>query len=245
MESKKLVLLVVAVVAIGTFALPTSVSLFSGQHSWYDLSAGVNDVPCEKCHAEIGDEMGSSENGVHRNLTCAMCHRTPFTDYTYGSGYGSSSTAGKEAHAATVVQCMDCHDGAKGANEHMLPDGSGWDPEYNDCFACHKIDGYYWWSKTDISAGGFDLTPWTADTGEKAAHMKFVLDAMNNSLMEGANEACIACHTRIGVNITWTKNVYLDFNASEDEAGNWTIPSFTAGGENVTHSNTSNNWTKP
>jgi len=33
------------------------------------------------------------------------------------------------------------------------------------------------------------------DTGEKAAHKKFVLDAMNESLMEGANEACIACHT--------------------------------------------------
>lgn len=25
--------------------------------------------------------MESGGNGVHRNLTCAMCHRAPFTDY--------------------------------------------------------------------------------------------------------------------------------------------------------------------
>jgi len=64
-------------------------------------------------------------------------------------------------------------------------------------------------------------------------------------LMEGANEACIACHTRIGVNITWTKNEYLDFQASEDAAGNWSIPSFTAGGTNVTQVNSTNTWTNP
>jgi len=83
------------------------------------------------------------------------------------------------------------------------------------------------------------------DTGERAAHKKFVLDAMNESLMAGANEACIACHTRIGVNITWTKNVYMEFTAEEDEFGNWTITGFTAGGENVTQVNSPNEWTNP
>ena len=28
------------------------------------------------CHADIEDEMTSGENDVHRDLTCAMCHRT-------------------------------------------------------------------------------------------------------------------------------------------------------------------------
>lgn len=26
-----------------------------------------------QCHADIEDEMASGENGVHRDLTCAMC----------------------------------------------------------------------------------------------------------------------------------------------------------------------------
>ena len=64
----KMVLMSIAIVAIGIFTLPIAVSLFSAQHTWYDLSAGANDVPCEKCHAEIADEMQSSDNGVHRRL---------------------------------------------------------------------------------------------------------------------------------------------------------------------------------
>jgi hypothetical protein len=62
MDSKRIALLTVAICAIGIFALPGTVSIFSGQHSWYDLSAGQNEVPCEKCHGDIADEM-ISENG--------------------------------------------------------------------------------------------------------------------------------------------------------------------------------------
>jgi len=111
MNSKGIALLTVAIIAIGIFALPSTVSLFSGQHTWYDLSGKPNDVPCEKCHAEIEDEMQSGDNGAHEDLTCAMCHRTPFTTYTYGSGEDNGTTfkPGKEAHAASTVECMHCH----------------------------------------------------------------------------------------------------------------------------------------
>jgi hypothetical protein len=247
MNSQKIVLMAVAVIAIGIFALPSTVSLFSGQHSWYDLSesvdgvSGVNNVPCEKCHADIADEMISGDNGVHGDLTCAMCHRTPFTNYTYARGHysigstGYDTTPGKEAHAASVVECMDCHGGTgDGGTNHWS------DREYvGRCWTdCH--------GPLDLTAGGFGLTPRSYDTGTKAAHKQFVLDAKDNSsLMEGANEACIACHTRVGVNITWTKNEYLEFTATENAAGNWTIASFTAGGENVTQVNSSNTWTNP
>ena len=249
MKSKGIALLAVAIVAIGIFALPSSVSLFSGQHTWYDLSKSVegatgrNNVPCEKCHAEIKDEMVHGDNGVHRDLTCAMCHRAPFTGYIYARGHYEHSgynppRPGQEAHAASTVECMDCHDGAgdKGT-EHWS------DREYvGKCGNCHQ-GGY---DKCFIGAGGFGLTPCSGDTGEKAAHTKFVLDARDNSsLMDGANEACIACHTRIGVNITWTKNKNLEFNASEDGTGVWTIPGFAAGGSDVTYVNTNNTWTNP
>ncbi|RJS68587.1 hypothetical protein CW714_09855 [Methanophagales archaeon] len=243
MNSKKIALMAIAIVAIGIFALPSTVSLFSGQHTWYDLGEGKNDVPCEKCHAEIKDEMMSSDNGVHRDLTCAMCHRAPFTGYGYARGhagppYPGPPLPGEEAHAASTVECMDCHDGKgdKGTIHYA-------DPEYGGvCGKCHKGWGY---NSTKLSASGFGLTPWAADTGEKAAHTKFVLDAMNETLMDGANEACIACHTRVGVNITWTKNENLEFTANENETGYWTIPSFAASGENVTQVNTPNNWTQP
>ena len=259
MRSKLIMLLMIATLAIGIFALPSTVALFSGQHSWYDLSAAPNDVPCEKCHGDIADEMIDSDNGAHRYLTCAMCHRTIFSDYTYASGEGTGSSPGKEAHAASTVECMDCH----GIYQDV---GTIWnhysDPEYaGECFRCHGGSGWYRGEFITIpsrgyldfiSAGGFGIedpanpghNTTDTDTGEKAAHRKFVLDAMNESLMEGANEACIGCHTRVGVNISWTKNVVMEFTASEGADGTWTIPDFSAAGSNVTESTYQNNWTK-
>jgi hypothetical protein len=256
MKGKGIALLVIAVVAIGIFALPCSVSLFSGQHTWYDIGAsvgstpGANNVPCEKCHAEIEEEMLSGNNGAHENLTCSMCHRAPFTGYGYArGGYNVGETGvdpapGEEAHAASTVECMDCHGIWKDANrwKHWS------DPEYaGNCKKCHGGYGDF------ISAGGFGIedpgnpghNSTDTDTGEKAAHKKFVLDAIDEPLMEGANEACISCHTRIGVDIEWTKRENLNFNASENQTGRWTIINVGASGDNVTQVSTPNAWTDP
>jgi hypothetical protein len=170
-----------------------------------------------------------------------MCHRTCFNNYTYGSGQGGGSTPGKEAHAAAVVECMDCH----AVRETGQYDHAHW-PEYmpdpDACYKCH-IDNSYYGDGDFIVAGGFNLTNRTWDTGERAAHMDFVLDSINDSLMEGANEACIACHTRIGVNITWRKSTTLHFDASETHNGTWLIDVFTVHGYNYTNSTYPNNWT--
>jgi len=224
MKSQKIVLLAVAVIATGIFALPSTVSLFSGQHSWYDLSAQGNNVPCEKCHADIGDEMTST--GAHANIKCEGCHRTD-ARVGYALGGNGGVEPGQGAHAASTQECMVCHGGGNFTHNYIS----------TDCGDCH---GTPW---TAPAAGGFNLTGNSIDTGEKAAHLQFVHDSMDETLMEGANEACIACHTRVGVNITWTKNEYLEFTATEDSGGEWTIPGFAAGGENVTQVNSSNSWT--
>lgn len=253
MKVNKIVLMIVAVVAVGIFVLPSTVSLFSGQHTWYDLSisGGGNDVPCEKCHVGIGEEMQSGgDNGAHEGLTCSVCHRSASTGIIYARGsYGSgsgpgpggyqSATPGEGAHAASTVECMDCH----GAYDPK-PTKRQHDPEYvGNCNNCHhgpKEAGC-------LAAGGFGLTPWksTWDTGNKSAHLKFVLDTIDEPLKDGANEACIACHTRIAVDIKWTKKEDLNFHASEDGYGVWTISDLQASGENVKQVNTSNGWTNP
>ena len=112
------------------------------------------------------------------------------------------------------------------------------------CAACHPMDD---WPHEGFppTAGGFNLSNDLNDSGTKAAHMAFVLDSKNCTFMVGTNEAYIACHTRIGVNITWTKSERMNFTAIKDETGNWTIPGFTAEGTNITHVNSSNEWTNP
>ncbi len=143
MNDRGMTLLAIVVVAIGTFALPNTVSLFSGQHTWYDLSGEWNDVPCEKCHADIAEEMESgigphtNETGYGR-LECGDCHRifpivhknTSFDTYTYASGDGTGAEPGKEAHAASTVACMYCHSGNESGRIDLI--------EY--CGVCHHPD---------------------------------------------------------------------------------------------------------
>ena len=242
-------LIMVAVVAIGIFALPGTIAMFGGQHNWYDLSPnshgqggwGGNDVPCEKCHADVADELSNS--GIHENFTCAMCHRTAFTNYTYARGnftYGAAwqgTIPGEEAHAASTVACMDCHDGNRdGGAGHSLYPGV-WDPEIADAsecgISCHASNNY---NATVFSASGFGLTPWGPDTGEKAAHLAFVWGAngTNSTLMEGTNEACIACHTHVAIDINWTHKYKMSLYA-DGSSGDWTVENFiTEGTYNVT-----------
>ena len=57
----------------------------------------------------------------------------------------------------------------------------------------------------------------------RAAHRSFFLAMKNNSKDEsqlsGANEACLGCHSRTGVNITWTRNQYVSYKVTCDKNG--------------------------
>jgi len=237
MNSNKLVLVAVAIVAIGIFALPSTVSLFSGQHTWYNLEGTGNDLPCIKCHQDIQDEMISGDNGVHRTLNgttgpnSCLCHRVNGTQTRFGTGVadgdGPGSTPGTEAHAAAAIACMLCHE-----NGTFFPFAGG----FNQTVVYDGIDPgmrRYWYNHSDGSGGDY------------AAHNPFIREAINDSLMADSNEACIACHTRIGVNITWKKKVWMDFDATENATGVWTVDNWTAGGTNVTQVNSTNTWTNP
>ncbi|OFV67984.1 MAG: conserved hypothetical protein, secreted [Candidatus Syntrophoarchaeum caldarius] len=224
-------LLLVAIVAIGIFALPQTAALFSGQHSWYNLSDDGNQLPCVKCHGDINAEMIDSDNGVHKGLASpgCDCHRVNSSQVQkptgVASGDTSGSTPGTTSHAAETIACMICHeygnDGLGGyphAGGFDQPDGVG---DYNG----DETNDPYQYS---YDAGGRN--------GTKAAHNAFIQQAIDDDLMIDSNEACIGCHTRVGVNISWTKNVVLDFDAEEDEDGEWTVDNFQALGDNVTES---------
>jgi len=172
MKTLKRMFLIIAILSAVAVAMMHTITLFSGQHSWYDLDAGI---PCSKCHADICEEL--SVSGVHRNLSCAACHRCNLTDYTYASGDGIGPIPGKEAHAASTVPCMECHE------------VNIWGP-YAGGFT----------NKTNSTYQYADAT----HNGTKAAHNVFVQGAVNETLMEDSNEACIACHTVTPVNISFT-----------------------------------------
>ena len=119
-----------------------------------------------------------------------------------------------------------------------------------------------------IRAGGFGLTDfdnmsayyywrtWPNDTGRYAAHRQFVLDAMNDTTMAGANEACIACHTHVAVKLNWTHVRSLTFdigigNPKTTDSGvhNWSMNNWEMNGTvnvlvwgNTTGAGSTSNW---
>lgn len=281
----RIILLFISIIAIGGIVLPQTVSLFAGQHYWYDLSGNGSDVPCEKCHADVAEEMNqihgphTGETGYGR-FECEYCHRifpigaSSYADgieqnasyqsyrYTYASVSGIQYEPGKEAHAASTVPCMYCH---SGSDVGMVPAhdsvssncsechspvhgfSSSDDDSANDCIKCHDDPANY-----IAPAGGFSLTTHPEDTGTLAAHKKFVDKSMNNSLMEDANEACIACHTHIAVKFNFSHTRSLEFKAGQGYpvttnhgTHNWTVTEWTANGTAyaTTWGNTSGNST--
>ena len=224
--SGRIVLAIVILLALGIIVLPSTVSLFAGQHDWYNIESDANDIPCQKCHADVFDELNNSPyhvnfsggtDNVADEADCGACHQVAATiggGLTLANGSANVSggwQAGKEAHAAASISCMWCH---------------GTDASGNPL-----------WSSAPV-AGGFNLTNYTGDTGQYAAHKPWVLSAMadsstnNTDLLTGPNEACIACHTHVPVRINWTHAVSLEFNASNTGTG-WTTNNYNANGSAV------------
>jgi len=187
----KIALIVVLLLAIGVLVLPSTVSLFAGQHYWYDIDPSGNQIPCQKCHADVFEELnnspyhlGQGTPGVADEQDCTYCHQAN-TSITYASGDGTSAQAGLEAHAASTIACMYCH----GQQAIGAP-----------------------------IAGGFGLSDLTNDTGAYAAHKDFVDSAsLLSDILLDENEACVACHTHVAVKINFTHYKAMDFDVNWDE----------------------------
>ncbi len=130
----KFILLSVAVLSIGIFALPNTVSLFEGQHTWKNLTEVAGDNTCRKCHEDIYEEMHGAGNYVHWNVPgtkgtndvfrCSECHTV---DYDIGAYFQRNASGNVTGHAATTIACLSCHSGLQG-----LKAGG------NVCFSCHN-----------------------------------------------------------------------------------------------------------
>ena len=73
-NNMKFILIVLALSGVSLLYIPSTISLFSGGHSYYNIDPIGNQIPCQKCHADIQMEI---HNGFkHNDLKCEDCHRT-------------------------------------------------------------------------------------------------------------------------------------------------------------------------
>lgn len=191
----KIFLLTVAVAAVGLFAMPNTLSLFAGQHTFYNGSA----VNCGKCHQDIIEEatQNAGTDAPHHTIfdntgraQCEVCHTTGSMtniptgkDGTGGFTYGSQSlnvTNNTKAHAAVKVECVSCHTQVP---SEITGEDATHGPYYN---------------ASNSSTNGF-------------------------TILKGSNEACVGCHTHIMINVTWSRSIGYDMTVDESTSGTYVI----------------------
>ena len=202
----RIIVMITVFLVIGVIALPSTISLFAGQHLWYGIDAYGNDVPCVKCHADVEDELRLS--GHHSALYCEDCHRG--MSINYSSGYRDGSVYdpysiplddGWGAHAASTMACLYCHSGfGDNADPGQLGNYHAHIELTGNCKRCHFPSA----GDPPPVAGGFGVTGNPQDYGNLSAHRPFVLESMNSSVLYHANEACIACHTQVTLVFNYT-----------------------------------------
>ncbi len=229
----RIVILLIAVIVVGLFAMPTTLSLFSGQHTFKNATEAASDDSCRKCHEDVYEEYHSSANGVHWKRTaltpdaqfeCRECH-----DVTNISAkYISNTNIRADAHAATTVSCLACHSAAAGGSfltnpMHVLAKKTQygvWDN--GDCGQCH-LDA----ASPGPYPDAFIILVNSTITGSNEAHTEFYYQSkypenQTDIALKEANTACIGCHTHSGINITWVRSV--GYNLSADlTTGNWNM----------------------
>ena len=160
---RKIVMLLIGIVAIGMFALPSTLAMYTGQHNFTNGSQ----VDCDKCHGtgdSIGDELAAGS--AHNNFTCKQCHGFLTTN---------PNTNGTMGHAATAnISCTGCH--AEEANyltDVLDSDNitvtdeltAGAHTNFQECIACHTQVGV---SSNVVAAANnstFDLSGYTYANG--------------------------------------------------------------------------------
>jgi hypothetical protein len=212
------IILLIAIIGIGFYILPSTLSMFAGQHSWYAPSE--RGIPCDKCHFLEEEELMSG--GPHSTLYGGASKTTYNTSANYNgtSGFvgGSVFWGGDDISD----RCYGCHQ--VGANypvsSPLNASNSSWG-ERNDtvhaavviyCVDCHS---------------------WVDDALDDSlsAHKEFYSDfnTTESGLLKGGNKACIGCHTGAGVNISWSRSTNITFTADESN-GDWAIDSMDATG---------------
>ncbi len=147
------------------------------------------------------------------------------------SGAGSEvSNAGTQYHAASLVSCLECHGGEAPTGHHDAEYGVG-----TGCNACHYAGGANKGGLANIMAAGFGLGVTDDDDGSLEVHKAFVTN--NDGILEyeigASNTACVACHTHVSVDISYTKPTTVEMTASMIADGS-TVDTVVVGADRTT-----------
>ena len=191
-------LLVLGLVAVIFLVMPSAMAKFTGQHQFINGSS----VDCERCHTTISNELhaGNAHNWSKTTIgtsPCRVCHipNNQRSTEAYYNPYGGATAS---YHAAAMVECLYCHGVRNGTTTdnggRLIPAANVTAEFEGGNVEAHKP--LYYRAK---NASGVDTT----------------------DMLQGANEACISCHT-YGANVTIIEPVqYLNVTANATNCIGW------------------------
>lgn len=115
MKRNKLIIVMISVIAVGLFALPSTFSYSGSMHTFRQIdptNADTINAFCMKCHTgAISTQLAASDPGlyqgggpIHASVQCQGCHQI-----TSATGAGYNQGADSIEHAARLPSCLDCH----------------------------------------------------------------------------------------------------------------------------------------
>jgi hypothetical protein len=160
-------------------------------------------------------------------VPCLKCHSDIFTEISQPGAVNS-------AHAALASSspggCDACHATVAPAKEGISRGAPGPGVTFHAAAAPMCIDCH---GPTGPGANAMNIV-----NGPNEVHTTFYNESTKSGFLRGGNEACIGCHTHVGVNITWQRATTLTFNSTEqvlpDGNHSWIVNNFSATGTNIT-----------
>ena len=153
----KIAILLVSIVAVGMFAVPSTLALYTGSHQFVNGSS----VECGKCHTSSMDDIQAEleSGGAHFTMSCGNCHGPANSNVDLSPGNATG-------HAASMdVDCIGCH------------------TSFNQ-----SVDDEDVLAELNLAS---------------AAHHEVTFNSTaDNHDIDDRDQACIACHTGVPVNIT-------------------------------------------
>lgn len=219
MDKKSILILGFAIVAIGLFIIPSTMSMFLGQHRFYSVrTANSQYEMCQRCHfAEVGEWQANT--GAHAAYRAWMIEDTGVDPGCFCHQVNESALSGFGIDT-TEISNFGYEIFNESGQLNTSKDSWTWTNNTSwrttdtphaaitiDCVSCHT-----------------NATSQLDNTNE--AHRPFFEQSRNTSLnpVGNNNTACMACHTMVGLNITMERiEGGLFINANHTEDYNWTI----------------------
>ena len=218
--NKGTILLGFAIFAIGIFVLPSTMSMFMGQHSWYSVKTQEGkDELCKRCHvAEYGEwETNSANGGAHstfasdENADCTMCHAVNTSQL---GDWGITTTG---LNIDLFEPNMTTGDNATNYSSQWRDTSGAHAALTVDCVDCHTNAAAQLWNENEAHTAFYNSTINATHTGE----------ANLTTGPDNPNAACIACHTHTNLNISFVR-IASGFNITANHTtGTWDIETFS------------------